>query len=838
MFSRLSRTRARHLAQAQKDTMDSLQTSTPATPWTIKLKTTNNRMLPAMMLAVSLGCPCLLGAAPRMPIPDFTHGDTIPAAATHDWNLGASGARGWMYCDNLVTSDARQIRITQVASGSPSDGVLDVGDVILGVDEKPFAHDPRHEFGQALVEAEKDANQGRLTLIRWRDGKTETVTLKIPVLGSYSATAPWDCPKSKRILERGCKALAQRITAGTGPREPIVRSLNALALLACGNPEYLPLIRREAEWAAGFSDKSMRSWRYGYVMLLLSEYVLATGDESVMPGLRRLAVEVANGQSAVGSWGHDFAVPDGRLGGYGMMNSPGLPLTISLILARDAGVTDPAIDRAIERSDRLLTFYIGKGAIPYGDHHPWIETHEDNGKCGMAAVMFNQLDRAEGAEYFSRMSLASHGAERDCGHTGNFFNILWALPGVGLSGPQATGTWMNEFGARSFDLARRWDGGFDHQGPPEPANDSYSNWDASGAILLGYALPLKQLRLTGRKPSLARQLNATESASVVQDGRGWSNADRTSYYAALDTPALLARLGSWSIVVRERAAMELARREDDIVPQLVKLLDAADLESRYGACQALTHLRSRSASAVPALEENLKHEDLWLRVKSAEALAAIGTQALSAVPELLERLARTDQANDPRGMEQRYLSFALFNSHDGLLGRSLDGVDRETLYRAVRAGLKNEDGRARGSIGSVYGNLSSGDIVPLLPAIYQAIVIPAPSGEMFADEIRIEGLKLLARHHVREGINACVDYTSSQNPWASEKRTPEIMKILQSYGAQAKPVIPMLEAIAHGFEQGEDNFPRNLSLEKAKAVRDTVEAIRKSTESPELINLD
>ncbi|MCL4180416.1 MAG: hypothetical protein KJ072_22050, partial [Verrucomicrobia bacterium] len=31
---------------------------------------------------------------------------------------------------------------------------------------------------------------------------------------------------------------------------------------------------------------------------------------------RRLALEAANGQSAVGSWGHGFARPDGRLGGY------------------------------------------------------------------------------------------------------------------------------------------------------------------------------------------------------------------------------------------------------------------------------------------------------------------------------------------------------------------------------------------------------------------------------------------------------------------------------------------------------------------------------------------
>ena len=53
----------------------------------------------------------------------------------------------------------------------------------------------------------------------------------------------------------------------------------------------------------------------------------------------------------------------------------------------------------------------------------------------MAAVLFNLLGEAKGAEFFSRMSIASHGPERDTGHTGNFFNILWSIPGVAQSGP-------------------------------------------------------------------------------------------------------------------------------------------------------------------------------------------------------------------------------------------------------------------------------------------------------------------------------------------------------------------------------------------------------------------
>ncbi len=774
----------------------------------------------------------------KMALPDFTKGDPIPEGANHDWNLGATGIRGWMFSDKMVTADARQISITKVAKGSPADGVLAVGDVILGVNGKPFSYDPRTEMGKALSIAESEAGGGKLRLILWRNGKQESVVVKLPVLGSYSATAPYDCPKSQRILEQGCKALAQRIAAPNYRENPITRSLNALALLASGNPEYLPLVKKETEWAAAYSANGMQTWYYGYVIMLLAEYQMATGDDSVTPGLKRLALEAAKGQSIVGSWGHKFAGPDGRLIGYGMMNAPGLPLTTSLVMARAAGVKDPAMSYAIERSARLLRFYIGIGAVPYGDHGPWIENHEDNGKCGMAAVLFNLLDEPKGAEFFSRMSTASHGSERDTGHTGNFFNILWSVPGVAQAGPHATGAWMKEFGAWYFDLARRSDGSFPHQGPPAMRNDSYSSWDCTGAYLLSYAMPLKKIWFTGKRPSVAPQVDAAAAQQLILDGRGWSNKDRHSAYDRLNGDPLFERLASWSPIVRERAAMALARRKGEApVAVLVSMLDSPELDARLGACQALAALRERGAPAVTHLQNTLKSKDLWLRIKAAEALARIGKPAMKAVPELLELLAQVDAKNDPRGMQQRFFAAALFNSRGGMLGGSLDGVDRELLYKAVRAGLKNEDGRTRGSLGSVYRNLSIEDIKPLLPAILQAVVEPAPSGIMFADQIRMEGLSILATHRIEEGISACVQYARMQNPWASEKRTPRLMEILASYGAHAKPCIPELKKIAANFAAGEKNFPMKLSQQKAAAVRDAIGAIEASSELPKLIRI-
>jgi len=186
-------------------------------------------------------------ARTEMIVPDFTQGGKIPAGASHDWNLGATGARGWIYSDMLVTTDARQIALTKVDKGSPADGILAPGDVILGVGGQPFSYDPRTELGKALTVAESAAGGGNLALTRWRAGKTEEVVVKLPVLGSYSATAPYDCPKSKRILEQGCKALAARVTGPSyGHQDPITRSLNALSLLASGNPDYLPLVKKEA----------------------------------------------------------------------------------------------------------------------------------------------------------------------------------------------------------------------------------------------------------------------------------------------------------------------------------------------------------------------------------------------------------------------------------------------------------------------------------------------------------------------------------------------------------------------------------------------------------------
>ncbi len=783
----------------------------------------NTHHLIALIITFCMLSPAHAARKGTMTKPDFTMGDPIPAGASQTWTLGATGAIGWIYSNRMETTDARQIYITKVDKQSPAEGVLKTGDVILGVAGKAFSYDPRTEFGKALTAAESDVGKGNLSLIRWRKGKQENVIIKLPVLGSYSATAPYNCPKSALIFKQGCESLAKKMSQPGYRANPVTRSLNALALLASGNKNYLSLIEREAKWASGYSANGMASWYYGYVIMLLAEYHMATGDKSVMPGLRRLALEASNGQSIVGSWGHKFAGEDGRLVGYGMMNAPGVALTTSLVLARKAGVNAAEVDRAIERSLKLIRFYVGKGSIPYGDHKPWIQTHDDNGKNGMAAVLFSLLGEVKSAEYFSKMSLACHGNERDTGHTGNFWNMTWAMPGVVQSGPYATGAWMNEFGAWYYDLARRWDGNFPHQGPPQMKGDSTRSWDGTGAYLIAYAMPLKKLVLTGKNSSAIPALSASEAKSIVVDGRGWSNNHRNEAYDQLDVAHLYERLTSWSPVVRERAAMAMARRKGmpSPVPALIKMLDLPSLEARYGACQALAQHKGKAASAVPALRKNLKHEDLWLRIQAANALVAIGEAAMVALPEMLTMLTKGATKDDPRAMEQRYICSYVFGKM--LRRSSLKGVDQELLQKAVIACLTNEDGRARGTIAGIYGKLSYEQIKPLLPAIHKAVAVPAPSGIMFADGIRVAGLELLAKHKIREGIPLCLDVMQIQN-WGKARRIPRCLKALESYGAAAKPLLPQLRQL-------EKDLVKHREAKKLVTHTERVQAIIKNLET-------
>ena len=98
--------------------------------------------------------------------------------------------------------------MTEIAKGSPADGKIKKGDEIIGVGSDKFKGDVRKSLATAIDEAEAKQGGGKLTVILKGDKK---VDLQLSVLGSYSETAPYNCPKSELIIDRAAEYLAKKI---------------------------------------------------------------------------------------------------------------------------------------------------------------------------------------------------------------------------------------------------------------------------------------------------------------------------------------------------------------------------------------------------------------------------------------------------------------------------------------------------------------------------------------------------------------------------------------------------------------------------------------------------
>ena len=265
---------------------------------------------------------------------------SVNAQAVPDLNLGPTGMHGWMYHpntgpDKYDSADSRQILVNSVDLGSPADGVLAAGDVILGVSGDGttpvnFTSDARKTLAYAIADAEARNVVDNLKLLRWRAGVTTEVSITLPFMDAYSLTAPYNCPKSTAILEQGLDYVMS--TTADGGKF----SFDTLALLAvnglaydngAGNNDAARQARAQAEVLTLLPDATelalMNSdvvetttkigWRRGHQLIVLAEYYLQTvadgsPDTSVLPAIEAHAKTIAKGQSMFGTIGHQFAL--------------------------------------------------------------------------------------------------------------------------------------------------------------------------------------------------------------------------------------------------------------------------------------------------------------------------------------------------------------------------------------------------------------------------------------------------------------------------------------------------------------------------------------------------
>lgn len=784
-------------------------------------------MLTAVTLLLLTALP-LAAANPKepAPVPDLTQGGSI--GYDMRWTLGSTGARGWIHSDKrpTFTARARQIYVTDVAKGSPADGLLAEGDVILGLQGKrgealkPFSTDPRHELADAITEAEKNENGGELRLLRWRAGKQTEVTLKLAVLGSFSATAPYDCAKTAGLVDLMVKAILEDgIDNGENPVDGggIPGLFKVLGLMATGREDVMPVVKARVEELIKEPVDGMK-WGHAWTLVTLEEYYLRTGDKSVLPAIRRYALETARGQSIAGTWGHQFAGSDGIIIGYGSMNQVSLVHTIGLILAQKCGVEDSIVKKAADKSVQFFSYYIGKGSVPYGAHEAG-DKHgpDDNGKSSGAAIIFNLMEDKEGATFFSRHGVYDH-SRIEVGHASNFFHLPWQGLASAQLGPKAAAAHFNEC-RWYYELLRDWRGKTQHHeapGFPVPAKP----WDATGARLLFFSLPQKALYLTGKGGYVPDALGDEALAVLLESSR------HDHEYNTLDNDELVRRLGDWCHATRYRAAQELATREGDWCSKALEMFAKGTQDQKYGALRLLEALKEKAAPAVDQLVLNLKDPDLWTRIRSVYALADIGKPAYKAAPAMLDAV-HFDDPTDQRKMFRRILTKALFHQKIGFLRtrEAMDAVDHDKLIAAIKLLLRGEEGESVTALATPLKLMSFEELQPLWPEIVYRVEHRLSENVMFAN-MQTPCLELLAKFHVDEGLRLVGYKMALQNHWNSGGKNKATLQALRNYGVHGKRAFYPLQQYLRS------NSAFNAELQAFK--KDILE----SKEKPELVSIE
>ena len=747
----------------------------------------------------------------------------------------------------------------------PSVGKLQEGDVLLGINGKNFTRDARKALAAAINDAEKNENKGSLSLKVWKSEKNVgekvvEVVIKLPVLGSYSATAPFDCEKTDKIIDRAVLYMKDNHEKLLTPNW--LGFINGLGLMSTGRKDALPLLKdlahasllKEGESLSVEKHVSMMCWRWSYRTLFLCEYYLLTKDKEVLPTIEEYATKIAMGQSGAGTWGHTYAARantgylHGHLGGYGAINQMGLTLMMALPLVKKCGIENKEINDALKRGDDFFSYFVGKGTIPYGDHGaaPW---YDDNGKSGSAAIYFDFMNNRKGTDFFSKMLLASASGGREQGHTGHFWSHLWGGLGA-LRGGEAVFTRFMKVMDPIFTLERQHDGRFafqDNVGEKGDRGKPKTQWDCTGSRLLQLCAPKRVLYITGKETPKDSQVSSERMDQILEAGRlKVIREDRVK----LALPKVLELLQDPLPPTRALAVAALEEGEINCVDQLVSMLKSENPHARYGAAEALGRVGFNRKDAADGLIELMqKDKDTLFRIYAMRAMTntnlrlGLFNHAQPAIPILL-RMATERVEDDPRRVLQYEISRALFfderaGAHRGLIARyGMGGVDRTLLIPAIKEILKNKNGAARSIMTSyVYPRLNKAELEDLWGDIYMATRYIAPSGIMFASQARTDGLQLMGKHGVEEGMFLSAWYLRWQKGHGSTRRFPPALKALENYGKHAESMVLYLEEHVKHFVSIRNPRRKVTDEDRALQIKRTIEKIRNSEETPSLFTI-
>lgn len=468
-----------------------------------------------LSVAITLAFLHLVPAVGQVPYPYYAPKLTNSKdGEVHDFPLGVLSATG------RLQHGATAIVVMDVGADGPGQrGGLQVGDAIVAIEGKampPYSSEldaglmgPQTVLATALDEG-CARSEPKLKISVMRNGQQVPLDIVLPASPRYARTFPQQCQKAAAYRRAAYQwLLDNQRSDGTWPGHiggdsPDYQvSYVGLALLSAGDPQYLPAIEKAVRFVRSHRitgidlndpNAGPKNWIAAAAAIFLSEYCLATGDDSVLPDVQKCCDLLAKRVAANGRMGHHAEISYGG-GGLTIVN---VHAHLAWALAAKCGcrIDLTAWNRSMGEIAKAMT---DNGAVGYssaarGDNDAPARTG------GMAAALVISGQHLNAANAMGRWLIVKNNRLRHA-HTNCAMGLFFGTAGIKQANPrqlpQHLQNWLpylelcrSAHGAASYFGSKRNFGGDEYLGLAPLAN---------ATIALMLASPEDKLFLFGGK---------------------------------------------------------------------------------------------------------------------------------------------------------------------------------------------------------------------------------------------------------------------------------------------------------------------------------------------------